>query len=97
MDFFERQANAHRRTKWLLAYFLLAVLGIIATLHLLAAWALGLPFTDPGLLMMVAGGVLVVVTLGSLYRIAELAHGGRVVAEMLGGRQLSPHPADLRE
>ena len=97
MDFFEHQARAHRRTRWLLVYFVLAVLGIIGTLHLLAAWAFGLAFTDVHLLGLVSGGVLVVVATGSIYRMAELAQGGRVVAEMLGGRQLAPHPADLRE
>ncbi len=97
MDFFDRQARAHRRTRWLLVYFVLAVLGIIATLHVLAAWAFGRPFTDLHLLGMIAGGVLVVVLAGSLYRIAELAQGGRVVAEMLGGRPLGPQPASLQE
>ena len=32
MDFFEKQELARRRTKWLVVYFLLAVLGIIAAL-----------------------------------------------------------------
>lgn len=97
MDFFDHQARAHRRTRWLLVYFALAVAGIIATLHLLAAWAFGRPWTDLPLLGMVVGGVIAVVAAGSLYRIAELAQGGRVVAEMLGGRPLGPQPTTFRE
>ncbi|HVE16916.1 MAG TPA: M48 family metallopeptidase, partial [Chthoniobacterales bacterium] len=97
MDFFESQARAHRKTKWLIVYFVLAVLGIIVTLHVAAAFAFREPLTDWRMLGMISGGVIVVVTLGSLYRIAELSQGGGVVAQMLGGRQLAPHPTDLRE
>jgi Zn-dependent protease with chaperone function len=97
MDFFESQARAHRKTKWLIIYFILAVLGIIVTLHVAAALAFREPLTDWRMLGMISGGVIVVVTLGSLYRIAELSQGGGVVAQMLGGRQLAPHPTDLRE
>ena len=97
MDFFESQTRAHRKTKWLIIYFALAVLGIIATLHVAAALALGEPLTDWRMLGMISAGVVCVVTLGSLYRIAELSQGGGVVAQMLGGRQLAPQTADLRE
>ncbi len=97
MDFFESQARAHRKTKWLIVYFALAVLGIILTLHVAAAFAFKESLTDWRNLGMISGGVIVVVALGSLYRMAELSHGGRVVAQMLGGRQLAPHTTDLRE
>lgn len=97
MDFFESQARAHRNTKWLLVYFALAVIGIILTLHVVAALVFGESLTDWRLLGMVAGGVIVVVTLGSLFRIAELSQGGAVVAQMLGGRPVEPHTTDLDE
>lgn len=98
MDFFESQARAHRNTRWLLVYFVLAVLGIILTLQALAAWATGESFLRPELLAMVSGGVILVVALGAGYRIAELSRGGGgVVAQMLGGRQLAPQSIDLRE
>jgi Zn-dependent protease with chaperone function len=98
MDFFESQARAHRKTRWLLVYFVLAVLGIIVTLQLLAAWATKESVFDPGLLGLVSLGVIAVVSLGALYRIAELSRGGGgVVAQMLGGRELAPHTTDLRE
>jgi Zn-dependent protease with chaperone function len=33
MDFFEQQARAHRKTKWLVVYFALAVAGMIAAIY----------------------------------------------------------------
>jgi Zn-dependent protease with chaperone function len=98
MDFFESQARAHRKTKWLLVYFGLAVIGIIATLQAIAAYATSESFFDPGLLGLVSLGVIAVVSLGATYRIAELSRGGGgVVALMLGGRQLAPTTTDFRE
>jgi Zn-dependent protease with chaperone function len=97
MDFFESQARAHQKTRWLIVYFILAVLGIIATLHILAALILHDPLTDWRMLGLISGSVIVVVALGAVYRVAELSQGGGVVAQMLGGRKLSPHPTDLRE
>jgi Zn-dependent protease with chaperone function len=97
MDFFASQDLAHRKTKWLIAYFALAVVGIILTLHVLAALAFKESLTDWRLLGMISLGVVIVVALGAAYRIAELSQGGRVVAEMLGGRQIAPHTTDLKE
>ncbi len=42
-------------------------------------------------------GVSAVVGFGSLYKISELNAGGKVVAEMLGGRRLAPNSTDLAE
>jgi Zn-dependent protease with chaperone function len=42
-------------------------------------------------------GVSAVVGFGSLYKISELNAGGKVVAEMLGGRRLAPDSTDLAE
>ncbi len=97
MDFFEHQDQARKKTGWLIFYFVLAVIGIIAALQVVATLAMGESLLDLRTLGMVAGGTLVVVTLGSLFKMAELSRGGGVVAEMLGGQQLSPHPTDLAE
>ena len=35
MDFFEAQDQARRQTKWLLLYFVIALLGIVLAMHLL--------------------------------------------------------------
>ncbi len=97
MDFFESQAQAHRKTKWLIAYFALAVIGIILTIHIAAALAFGESPTNWHNLGMVAAGVTAVVALGSIYRIAELSQGGGAVAQMMGGRQIAPGTNDPRE
>lgn len=52
---------------------------------------------NPQLFLGVAVGTLIVVTLGSLYKIAELSAGGETVALMLGGRAVDPQTTDLAE
>ena len=34
MDFFEEQAKAHRKTKWLVIYFVMAVAAMIAAIYI---------------------------------------------------------------
>ena len=51
----------------------------------------------PMLLLWVALGTTLVITIGSLHKISELAGGGEVVALMLGGRAVNPHSTDLAE
>ncbi len=51
----------------------------------------------PDLFLAVAVGTLVVVSLGSLYKISELSAGGEAVALMLGGRAVDPQTIDLAE
>lgn len=97
MDFFDRQERAQRRTKWLVAYFLLAIAGIILTLHIAFALILKHPIGDWQLLGMIAGSVIVAVTVGSIIKIIQLSQGGRVVATMLGGIQVDMNSADPAE
>ncbi|BFM10823.1 M48 family metallopeptidase [Simiduia litorea] len=52
---------------------------------------------DWHLLLGVATAVLIVVLLGSLYRISQLRQGGSVVAESLNGRLLNTADCDLKE
>jgi len=51
----------------------------------------------PELFLGVAAGTLLVVALGSLYKISELSAGGESVALMLGGRAIDPQTTDLAE
>ena len=51
----------------------------------------------PELFLGIAAGTLLVVALGSLYKIAELSAGGESVALMLGGRAVDPQTTDLAE
>ena len=51
----------------------------------------------PALLGWVAGGTLLVIGFGSLYKIRELAQGGAAVAGILGGRPVDPNTTDTDE
>ena len=51
----------------------------------------------PELFLGIAAGTLLVVALGSLYKIAELSAGGETVALMMGGRAVDPQSTDLAE
>ncbi len=91
--------------------FGIAVVALTASLYVLAVvisgyqgtdsrtgaiqWAL--QWWDPGLMLLVAFAVGLVVGGGSLYKIAQLAGGGKIVAEHLGGRLLHPDTSDHRE
>ena len=91
MDFFERQDQARRSTKWLVLYFVLAVAGIMAAVYVVAAIALfgdrpeGESLWNAELFAWVCLGTLTVVFFGSLFKIVELRQGGGAVAMMLGG------------
>jgi Zn-dependent protease with chaperone function len=97
MDFFEKQEKARLQTKWLVFYFTLAVIGIIAVLHIGFSLLLGQPLDDWEMLGFTAAGVLVSVVIGSLVKIAELSKGGKAVAEMLGGVPVNPSTTDTGE
>ena len=97
-DFFQQQDDARRGTARLVVLFSLAVLAIVVSVELLLAATMGFlsrdPETneidwtavaDPRLLLLAVGGTLVVVGGGSLYKVAQLRGGGRVIAEELGG------------
>ena len=52
---------------------------------------------DPRLFAGFAAGSALIITLGSLYKMRQLAAGGPVVAELLGGRRVEPNPAEPDE
>ena len=90
MNFFEHQAAARRGSGRLVLLFLLAVAGIVlvidlATLLFTGSW---------GATAAVTVATLLVIALGSLYRIASLRGGGAVVAAQMGGTFV---PEDTRE
>ncbi len=109
MDFFQAQDNARRNTTRLVILFALAVLTLVVMTNFLVMLVLayfnrhgvmsGQQFMsnfDWHLFGMVGTGVIVVVLVGSLYKLLQLAAGGKIVAESLGGRLISlntSHPA----
>src|SRR3954449_1886453 len=110
-DFFQRQADAHRNTKWLVVMFVLAVIGIVATTMVATAvlvgqtqhraeWRQGQfgPHGFPWQAPVMSGvAALGLIAGGSLFKIAQLSGGGTVVAERLGGRRVYPNSTDLTE
>ena len=110
MDFFERQDHARRQTVKLIVLFGISVAVIIVAVYVVALLitqggshahgphaAAPIDLWDPGLLAAVALGTIVVISLGSLYKVSELASGGEVVAQMMGGRLVDPQTTDLAE
>ncbi len=110
-DFFERQATARRNTKWLVLMFVLAVIGIVGTTFVVTAMISGMamgpeaahqfsenPLSIPLELPLAASaGALALIGGGSAFKIAQLAGGGTVVAERLGGRRIYPNTKDAVE
>lgn len=107
-DFFQQQDAARRSTGRLVVLFGLAILAIVASIWVLLAAITGYfgrdPETnaidwtalgdDPRLLIVAFVGALAVIGGGSLYKIAQLRGGGRVVAEQLGGRLVTGDTSD---
>src|SRR3954470_17475579 len=107
-DFFQRQSDARRNTKWLVVMFTLAVIGIVGTTMFATALATSAaqgqhtfqggrfdrrPFPwQPTVISGVAA--LGLIAGGSLFKIAQLSGGGTVVAERLGGRRVYPNSTD---
>jgi Zn-dependent protease with chaperone function len=111
MDFFDHQDRARKSSGRLVLLFILGVLGTIAAAYTIVV--VGIMFLagraedgtvdaaaiilNPVLMVLVAGGVLVVVGGGTAYKLAQLSSGGKAVAEMLGGRPIHPSTRDSGE
>ena len=108
MDFFQAQDHARRSSRLLVFWFLVAVLGIIASVYL--ALALGTrfvvseemmsppPLWQPELFVATVLGVGGLILLGSLTKIWSLSRNGGVkIAEELGGRLVSRSSSDPLE
>ncbi len=109
MDFFESQDVARRKTSILIFYYIIAVISIIIGVYLAFAGTFagikvnaGNKFLikdlwNPELFAWIAGGTLIIVMIGSFYKIRQLAGGGASVAELLGGRPISVNTTDVNE
>lgn len=105
MDFFASQDHARKQTKWLVVYFIFAVIGMVGGIYcVLAMIFLGLDsqgvieeqfsFFNLPLLLAVIVGVVFVICIGSWYKMFELRGGGSAVANSLGARRLQPNSVD---
>jgi Zn-dependent protease with chaperone function len=94
MNFFAHQEQARRQTRRMLVMFALAVVAIVIAIDTVVVLAFD-NNVNRGIggvgLFAVSIAVVLVIGLGSLYRVATLRGGGSTVALQLGGR---PVPAD---
>jgi Zn-dependent protease with chaperone function len=109
MDFFQRQEIARRNTKLLEVYFGLAVIGTVLAIYaasmLVFNFEVGnatepdgsVVFWDPQVFLGVAVVTLLIIFGSYLCKVSQLARGGSVVAEMLGGRPVDGNSTDLNE
>lgn len=99
MDFFEAQDQARRRTKWLLLWFLLAVIGVVAAVDVLVFFTLGRgEGSEVVTLLLITSAVTAGIILASSgYKSMQLSSGGAVVAKDLGGRLVMPGTTDFEE
>jgi Zn-dependent protease with chaperone function len=104
MDFFQRQDNARRRTRWLVVYFIGAIFGLACTFYVISLppYFHGNPeevgsFWHPELFQAVVSVILIIIALGSLIKAIKLRKGGKAIALALGGRALTGPATDPDE
>jgi Zn-dependent protease with chaperone function len=109
MDFFQRQDQARKKTKWLVIYFAVAVILIITMMYFVVWFGYYLSSVYRPNLTQIPSlwnlnvflgatlGTLAVVSIGSAYKINQLADGGSAVAQLLGGHLLQSRTTDLDE
>lgn len=106
MNFFEQQEHARRQTRTLIILFVLAVIAIVVAVNLTAAllwiWAQGGTLSGPNYYPngFFLANTLITVGLiagGTMVETFNLREGGDAVAQMAGGRMVSPASQDLLE
>ncbi len=108
MDFFDHQDRARRKTGLLVAYFALAVVGVVVAVYAASVGILTYflsrssepePFRlwHPELFVAVTCSVIAVIATGTFYKIIMLGTGGEHVAVGLGGKKIPANTRDLSE
>ncbi len=112
MDFFAAQDDARRKTRWLIVLFVLAILSLVVltNLFIMLFAEYSTDYYVQGhtpatfweqfnweRFLWIGAGVTAVILAGSFIRTLSLRGGGRVVAEMMGGRLVSGNPRDPLE
>lgn len=111
MDFFDRQELARKNSKHLIYYYIVAVIGIVCSFGFAVLGARYLflvqqsdqtnslvrqSFFDPEFFLYSALGVLALIILSTIFKIAALSGGGDAVAKSLGGKEVDPTTKDPR-
>lgn len=111
MNFFEYQARARLRTRWLVALYVLAVALIIVAVYFALDWvwwgylkyeaggesAASFRLWHPVLFEAAALGAFLLIFGGSVYKILQLAEGGVAVARLLGATLIRGDTTDAAE
>ena len=98
MDFFEAQERSRASSRWLILWYVLAVLAVVASYCAVAglAWWMvakfvGAPARPPLELYLAVGGAVAAFVLAvTVRRVWQLADGGPAIAELLGARYVEP-------
>lgn len=104
MDFFSAQDNARKATRRLILLYAGAVLALIVSVYFIALIFLtqatngeSVVFWNPGLFFLVSLIVLIIIVIGTTFRMYELRQGGSAVARMLGGRRVDMSTQEPKE
>ncbi len=97
MDFYARQENARRTTRWLLLAFLVSVALVVLAVDAIVYVLLG--YSDPrhpqgGVLVFTTVVVLAIICGASLFKTLSLRNGGGVVARSVGGTRVDRSTRD---
>jgi len=109
VDFYSRQVEARRQSRWLVLAFIVAMVAVVLALDLVLFTAFGfagarhpvdapLRFVveNPGAALFCTLVVLGVIGAASLFKAAQLREGGGVVARSLGGVRVGRDTGDLK-
>ncbi|MGH8027746.1 MAG: M48 family metallopeptidase, partial [Pseudoxanthomonas sp.] len=100
MNFFEHQAKARSSSTRMVVLFALAVGGIVLAVDLAVLVLLGTQLESAGgiavLLFVTTVGTVLVIGLGSMYRMASLRGGGESVALQMGATEVPANTADFQ-
>ena len=109
MDFYTRQVDARRQTRWLVIAFIIAIVLVVGALDFLLFTLLGfgaerrealapLAYAQrhPGAAFFCTVLVLGVIGVSSLFKSIQLREGGGVVARALGGVRIGRDTQDLK-
>ena len=95
MDFYARQENARRTTRWLLLAFLISVALVVLAVDAIVYVSVSGPrHPQGGVLVFTTVVVLAIICGASLFKTLSLRNGGGVVARSVGGTRVDRNTRD---